>query len=288
MKTKYDLDALREGYEPSASAKRSLKKSGLTVVGNEIAGSGKDALIRAIMSLKGSNFGFIPSRKTRGKRDGEVLGVDFVQISLDQAVKDVQKGRYIEWEPFRGTDINGTHLTELNKAIKSGFRPIKDVETRGQAVLRTLNPDLRCVYPLPDLEHWIRMLEIREGLENIGMRDFLAGHTLSTDLSEAPKDSHLTLVEEAKKREDLKKRMEVASLQWETVWNLGLHEEPNTLFIVNKFGDISNTAALSRLFIDEGPRIPHITSYKCMRGEQVLDYLGQAADIALSVIPAAA
>lgn len=287
MEKPYDLRALREGYEPSKGAKEALKKSGLTIVGNELAGSGKDALIQALIALPGSKFGFVPSRKTRGKRPGETLGVDFVRATMDQAVRDVESGKYIEWEPLRGTEINGTHMTELNRAARKGIRPLKDVEVGGQAVLRGLNPELRCIYPLPDLEHWIDMLQKREGLSGeIDLQDFLAGADLR-DGVETPEDFYDLdrLKEEDKKRGDMKKRMEVAALQWELVWQLNAHNDPNTLFIVNRFGELSNTAALAQSFIDWGERIPHIASDKCMKGEQVLDYLGRAADIALGVLP---
>lgn len=289
MEAMYDLVALREGYEPSETAKRVLRESGLIVVGNELAGSGKDALIGALRGLPGTNYGFVPSRKTRVKRDGEEYGVDFVRSPIDKAVKEVERGNYVEWEPLRGTEINGTHVTELRKAIKQGIIPVKDAEVSGQAKLRSLNPDLKSIYPLPDLHYWIPMLERREGLDDVGITEFLAGADLR-DHAETPKDffDPKALKAEVDKRDDLRRRMEVAALQWELVWRIGAHRDPNTLFIVNKFGELSRTAVLAHLFIGHGERIPHVISGVCMKGEQVLDYLGRVGDIATEVLPKAA
>lgn len=289
METAYDLQGLRNGYEPSEDAKRTLIQSGLVVVGNELAGSGKDALIGALKALPSTNYGFVPSRKTRIKRGNEEYGVDFVRSPIDEAVEEVKRGNYIEWEPLRGTEINGTHVAELRKAIREGIIPIKDAEVSGQAVLRSLNPELKSIYPLPDLDHWISMLENREGLADVGIANFLAGADLR-DSAETPGEFFNVeeLKEEKVKRDDLRRRMEVASLQWELVWQLEAHKDPNTLFIVNRFGNLSNTAVLSHMFIGHGERIPHVVSGACMKGEQVLDYLGRAADIALDVLPEAA
>lgn len=284
-----DLNELRKGYQANDRAKSSLVRSGLAVVGNELAGSGKDALIREIIDLPGSNFGFVPSRKTRKKREGEILGVDFVRSPIAQAVKQVQAGNYVEWEPLRGTEINGTHMRELLKGIKKGVRPIKDVEPKGQVSLRELNPDLKAVYPLPDLEYWLEMLKNREDLPGANLKAFVGGDFGPRDLPEYIQDQSWFEYAEglADKRKDITSRLGVAANQWEVVWELGLHKEPNTLFIVNEYGNLMHTATLAKSFIENGRTLQHTASPQCIQGEQVLEYLGVVEDLARDVLLAA-
>lgn len=259
------------------------------MVGNELAGSGKDYLIRAMMGLPGSNLGFVPSRKTRAPRDGEVLGKDYVRSSLKESVKQVERGNYIEWEPLRGTEINGTHMDEVLDAIEAGIRPIKDVEPAGQVSLRSINPELKAIYPLPDLENWLEMLAKREKIPKDDLKAFVGGEFGPLDLPGDIADQNWFDYAQglAKKREDIISRMTVASSQWELVWRLGLHKDPNTLFIVNTFGDIGHTATMAQAFVERGRGIQHSASPQCMQGEQVLDYLGQASDLADEVLKAA-
>jgi guanylate kinase len=187
METTPSLDQLAISYsKPSEEAIEVLRESGLVVVGNELAGSGKDYLITNIIELPGSKYGRVPSRKTRTIRPGEVEGIDMVHAPMEEAVKDVRLGKFIEWMPFRGTDINGTHIAELQAAIESGIKPIKDVEPRGQVALRELNPELRAVYPLPDLDNWLEMLKSREALPGEDLAAFVAGDFSRDDLPEEP------------------------------------------------------------------------------------------------------
>lgn len=282
MSETIDLSTLRNGYQPNHRAVLALRKSGLVVVGNELAGSGKDFLIKKIIDLPGSSFGFVPSRKTRKPRDGETLGVDYVRSPLARSVEQVMRGNYIEWEPLRGTEINGTHMAEILAAIKAGIRPIKDVEPAGQVSLRSIDPKLRAIYPLPDLENWLDMLKAREGLPGSNIRAFLGGEFGPADLPEDIEDQNWFEYAEklAKKKADIVSRLTVAASQWETVWNLGIHKDQNTLFVVNTFGGIDHTAALSHSFLEHGHSLSHSSSQQCMRGEQVLDYLGTASDLA--------
>lgn len=286
MERVFDLDKLREGYVANNRAKSILIRSGLGVVGNELAGTGKDALIRAIIGLPGSNFGFVPSRKTRKKRPGEVLGVDFVRSPIGQAIKQVESGNYIEWEPLRGTEINGTHMKELLNAIKAGVRPIKDVEPKGQVSLRELNPDLKAVYPLPDLNHWLEMFKSREDLPGANLKAFVGGDFGPRDLPDHIQDQGWFEYAEglAEKREDIISRLNVATNQWEVVWRLGLQKEPNTLFVVNEYGNLGHTATLAHSFMEHGRSLQHTASPQCMQGEQVLEYLGRVEDIARDVL----
>jgi hypothetical protein len=81
--------------------------------------------------------------------------------------------------------------------------------------------------------------------------------------------------------------MEVATGQWKLIWRLGLHKELNTLFIVNKVGQIGRTASLAEHFLSHGVSLKHTAAPECMRGEEVLDYLGTVSDLASEVLAAA-
>lgn len=276
-----DLEKLEKSYShPSVEAIDVLGRSGLVVVGNELAGSGKDFIITAVTKLPGSTYRRVPSRKTRQLRPGEEEGVDMVHSPIEQAVEDVKLGRYIEWKPFRGTDINGTHMVELEGAIERGERPIKDVEPRGQVDLRELNPDLRAVYPLPELDSWLDKLKSREGLAGRSLAHFVAGDLPSSEFG----STYHT------KRQDIIARMKEAVHQVELVEELKLNEGRHTLFVVNQHvrpGEASRAAILSRNFFDSGFSLQHTASPICITGDQVLDYLGQVADLANGILEAA-
>lgn len=280
-----DLLNLRKGYEPSTEAVETLRLSGLSIVGNQVFSSGKDALLEEVIRLSrfaGVPYEFIPSRKTRPCRLGEEDGIQMVHTPIDEAVTEVRAGRYIEWEPLRGTEINGTHIEELRR-VQGRAKPIKDVDTVGQATLRALDPNIRTVYPLPDLKYWSEMIRKREGVPGRSLRSFLSGNVSRADMRDFTE--HGGEVETlAKTKADILKRLEVAAAERCVVENLGFHQNPRTLFIINRFGELTASAMLSLRFLERGESISDIGSRDCLGEADTLDYLSSVRNKAEELI----
>jgi guanylate kinase len=299
-----DLRELRSAYKPADSVECDFRESNTGLVGNEFIASGKDTIARRIIALSNGLYSFVPSSKTRTARCGEGLGVDFVHRSIKDSVDEVKKGNFVEWEPLRGdrvdlddwdefrdAQINGTHIDEIRACVQSGQRPLKDVEASGQVALRDIDPDIKAIFPLPDLEHWDRMIQRREAVPGKNLAAFLRGDIKPSKMKKYLRGGGTEELLD-NKRADIKKRLEVSAGQGELVWRLGLHTDPNTLFIVNRIDSVRNalahTAALSLLFLKGGQKIPHIISPQCLKGDEVLTYLGDAYEIANRLLDQAA
>ncbi len=289
METPINLEALYEEYKtPSQEAAYSLTESGLVIVGNELAGSGKDAHIDMIIEVSGGRYVRVPSRKTRAVRThiGEKDGVDMIHTPIEEAIEEVKKGNYVEWAPLRGKEINGTHMAELKACVASGKTPIKDVEPTGQSNLRSMNPDLKGVYPMPDLN---------TGLDDYGLsyntvwemlylgREGMAGRTF--------KDALASVHNTDEQKMELVDRLKVAAKQVGLVESLGLHANENTLFLVNLHGleELRVNAQIAiRFFETDFSSWDRLSTRGTMWGESVLRYLSKIADIANDALASAA
>lgn len=120
------------------------------------SGSGKTTLVREL--LKTGHFCEVVSFTTRGRRVGEVDGVDYYFISQDLADSRIADGSLIEHVQFNGVTY-GLFREEVDSKLKSGKIPLLIVEPVGLAHIKELIPTFSIYIDSPIEVLYERFLE---------------------------------------------------------------------------------------------------------------------------------
>lgn len=276
METMEKIRELHPAYAPAPEYRDAFVRSGFVAFTNQIAGSGKDSLKDETALLCGALS--CPSYTDRPWRpsDGPELGnTSYVYLTHEEMLEEIEAGTFIEYEPLRDYSY-ATPGREIVSIVNQGKRVFKDLEPNGLRTLRGVMGNdglIRAVYPLPDLSllddgrtRWEHMLTDRD----------YKGHKLEDVLGGACGEGAAS---------DLVKRLAAAAGQRDQIERMGLQDDPETLFVVNTFGELKKTAYQAARFVNHGRGISHASCP--IRGE-VVSYLGKVRDIAEEALAKAA
>ena len=99
------------------------------------SGSGKTTLAKYLLSIKELDLKFSVSATTRKKRDGEIDGLDYNFLSLDQFKNRIQNNEFVEYEEVYQNIFYGTLKSEINSIIIN-HNIIFDVDVVGALSLK--------------------------------------------------------------------------------------------------------------------------------------------------------
>ena len=111
---------------------------GLMVVVSGPAGSGKGTVNHSLMGLP--DWAFSVSATTRAPRPGEVNGVNYHYISVEEFKKRIQNGDLLEYTEYCG-NFYGTLKRETEAVLESGKNLILEIEVEGAMNIKRLCPD---------------------------------------------------------------------------------------------------------------------------------------------------
>ena len=113
-------------------------EKGLLVVISGPAGSGKGTVNRILMDLP--DYAFSVSATTRAPRPGEVDGVNYHYISVEEFEKRIQADELLEYTKYCG-NYYGTLKKETEAVLESGKNLILEIEVEGAMNVKRLCPD---------------------------------------------------------------------------------------------------------------------------------------------------
>ena len=113
-------------------------KKGLLVVVSGPAGSGKGTVNHILMNRPG--YAFSVSATTRAPRPGEVDGVNYHYISVEEFKNRIQNGDLLEYTEYCG-NFYGTLKKETEAVLESGKNLILEIEVEGAMNIKRLCPD---------------------------------------------------------------------------------------------------------------------------------------------------
>ena len=113
-------------------------KKGLLVVISGPAGSGKGTVNRIL--LDSPDYAFSVSATTRAPRPGEVDGVNYHYISVEEFQDRIQNGDLLEYTEYCG-NFYGTLKKETEAVLESGKNLILEIEVEGAMNVKRLCPD---------------------------------------------------------------------------------------------------------------------------------------------------
>ncbi len=138
------------------------RRSGAILVLSGPSGAGKSSLISKIVDHIGPTY-FSISTTTRPMRSGEVNGVHYHFVSVEEFKHEIEEEMFLEYAVVHG-NYYGTSLGPVKKALKEGKLVIFDIDVQGHdAVQNRLGDITTSVFiTTPTLEELKRRLHNRQ------------------------------------------------------------------------------------------------------------------------------
>jgi guanylate kinase len=131
-----------------------IRRRGTLFVVSAPSGAGKTTLCREIR-LQVPDLAYSVSVTTRPPRPGEMDGIDFRFVGVDEFRAMLDRRELAEW-----ATVHGTRARSLEDALAVGRDVLLDIDTQGAAQLRDRYPDAVLIFILApsvkDLEHRLR------------------------------------------------------------------------------------------------------------------------------------
>lgn len=94
------------------------------------SGAGKTTIVKHLLKTR-DDLAFSISACTRPQRYGEVNGLDYYFLSVNEFKKRVQAGEFLEWEEVYEGQYYGTLRTEVERLWREGKHVIFDIDVKG-------------------------------------------------------------------------------------------------------------------------------------------------------------
>ena len=85
------------------------------------SGCGKSTIINALLERGDLNLGFAVSATTRPPREGEVDGVNYYFMSVEDFREAIAEGEFVEYEEVYPGRLYGTLKRELDRITDTGL-----------------------------------------------------------------------------------------------------------------------------------------------------------------------
>lgn len=116
------------------------RRSGAILVLSGPSGAGKSSLINKISDHIGPTY-FSISTTTRAMREGEVDGVHYHFVSVDEFKREIEQEMFLEYAVVHG-NYYGTSLGPVKKALKEGKLVIFDIDVQGHDAVQNRLGDI--------------------------------------------------------------------------------------------------------------------------------------------------
>lgn len=122
------------------------------------SGVGKGTVLKGFLE-RNPEFKLSISYTTRGKRDGEIDGVNYFFTSIDEFKKSIDNDEFLEWATFSG-NYYGTKREFIEKSLAKNRDLILEIDTQGALQIKEKMPDAVLIFIAPpsyqDLEFRLR------------------------------------------------------------------------------------------------------------------------------------
>ena len=129
------------------------------------SGAGKTTIVKHLLS-KYSTLEFSVSACSRAPRNGEVNGVDYHFLSVDDFRKRIANNEFVEWEEVYPGSYYGTLWSEVHRIWNKGNHVMFDVDVKGGVTLKKKFPNNSlAVFVMPPSIDELRARLIKRGTE---------------------------------------------------------------------------------------------------------------------------
>lgn len=124
-----------------------VQKKGKIFIVSAPSGTGKTTILRRIIK-EIPNLYFSVSVTTRKPREGEINGVDYYFVSVEEVLEMFKRKELLEWAMVHG-NFYGTPVWEVENKINSGKNVIVDVDVKGFMKIKRRYPDAISIFIMP-------------------------------------------------------------------------------------------------------------------------------------------
>lgn len=123
------------------------------------SGVGKGTVLKEFMVRNTKDFMLSVSCTTRKPRPGEVDGVNYFFMSVEEFQDCIKKDKFLEYAQFAG-NYYGTKQKYINQKFAEGLNIILEIETQGALQVKKKMPEAVLIFIAPpsleELEHRLR------------------------------------------------------------------------------------------------------------------------------------
>ena len=114
------------------------------------SGAGKSSLISALLQQDEHKRMMVSvSHTTRQPRQGEVEGVHYYFVSIEEFERLIDEGIFLEYAKVFGGNYYGTSLPAIEANLAQGIDVFLDIDWQGAQQIRAKVPDVKSIFILP-------------------------------------------------------------------------------------------------------------------------------------------
>lgn len=130
------------------------------------SGAGKTTIVKHLLT-KYSSLEFSVSACSRSPRNGEVNGIDYHFLSVDDFRQRIANNEFVEWEEVYPGSYYGTLWSEVHRIWAKGNNVMFDVDVKGGLNLKSKFPsNSLAVFVMPPSIDELRNRLIKRGTES--------------------------------------------------------------------------------------------------------------------------
>lgn len=129
------------------------------------SGVGKGTILKLVKE-RDEKLRFSVSATTRKPREGEIEGLNYFYISVEEFKEMIKNDELIEWVEYCG-NYYGTPQKYIEDSIKDGYNIILELEVEGAANIKNKYPDSISVFIVPPSYNDLKKRIEGRGTENI-------------------------------------------------------------------------------------------------------------------------
>ncbi len=107
------------------------------------SGAGKSTVCKEVRKILGINLSI--SATSRSPREGEINGVDYYFLTVQEFEEKIKNGEFIEYAKVHN-NYYGTLKSEVEKKLKNGEKIILEIDVQGGIQVKEKFPDAQLIF----------------------------------------------------------------------------------------------------------------------------------------------
>lgn len=125
-----------------------MSDKGILIVVSAPSGCGKDTLVAGAMKKMPGQCFLSVSMTTRDMRPGETQGVEYIFVSRNEFLKNIEDGNMLEYATY-GTNMYGTPISPVKEMLAKGKIVFLIIEVEGGGNVKKIFPDATKIFIVP-------------------------------------------------------------------------------------------------------------------------------------------
>ena len=125
-----------------------MSDNGILIVVSAPSGCGKDTLVSGAMKRMPGECFLSVSMTTRDMRPGESQGVEYIFVTKDEFLKNIEDGNMLEYATY-GSNMYGTPISPVKEMLSKNKIVFLIIEVEGGGNVKKIFPDATKIFIMP-------------------------------------------------------------------------------------------------------------------------------------------